>query len=103
MPHAEDPHAHRIRALPLWRGPVRLEPLAGGITNRNYKVEDRDSAYVARIGENLLNLGVDRRNELICHCAAHALGVAPEIVHGKDGVLVSRYIPSRTLDPAGIR
>ena len=32
--------------------------------------------------------------------AAERLGVAPCLVYGEDGVLVSRYIPSRTLDPA---
>jgi thiamine kinase-like enzyme len=51
----------------------------------------------------LLILGVDRRNELQCHRAAEALGVAPALVYGENGVLVSRYVPSRTLDPAGAR
>ena len=101
MDSTDDLHAHRIRALPFWSGPILLERLHGGITNRNYLVHDANEQFVARIGEELLVLGVDRRNELQCHRAAETLGVSPPLVHGGNGVLVSRYVPSRTLDPAG--
>ena len=103
MDSTDDIHARRIRSLPLWSGPIRLQPLNGGITNRNYLVDDANERFVARIGEELLVLGIDRRNELQCHRAAQSLGVAPPLIYGENGVLVSRYIPSRTLDPAGAR
>jgi len=103
MDSIDEIHAHRIRSLPLWSGPILLQRLDGGITNRNYLVEDANEQFVARIGEELLVLGVDRRNELQCHRAAQSLGVSPPLVHGENGVLVSRYVPSRTLDPAGAR
>jgi thiamine kinase-like enzyme len=103
MDSTDDIHADRIRSLSVWSGPVRLQPLSGGITNRNYLVENAGERFVARIGTELLILGVDRRNEAQCHRAAQCLGVAPPLIHGEDGVLVSRYIPSRTLDPASAR
>jgi len=103
MDSTDEIHVHRIRSLPLWSGPILLQRLDGGITNRNYLVRDANEQFVARIGEELLILGVDRRNELQCHRAAQTLGVSPPLVHGENGVLVSRYIPSRTLDPAGAR
>ena len=103
MDSSDDNHACRIRALPLWSGPIRLQRLEGGITNRNYLVDDANEQFVARIGEELLVLGIDRRNELQCNRAAEALGVSPPLAYGNDGVLVSRYIPSRTLDPPGAR
>jgi thiamine kinase-like enzyme len=99
----DDMHAARIRALPFWSSPIVLRRLHGGITNRNYLVDDGTARFVARIGEPLPVLGVDRRNELQCHRAAEALGVAPSVVYGEGGVLVSRYVPSRTLDSAGAR
>ncbi len=103
MDSIDDIHARRIRSLPLWSGPILLHRLEGGITNRNYLVDDGNEQFVARIGEELLVLGIDRRNELQCHRAAEALGVSPPLVYGDNGVLVSRYVPSRTLDPAGAR
>lgn len=103
MDREDDPYARRIRALPLWRGPITLEPIAGGITNRNYLVREAHESFVARIGEELLVLGVDRRNEQLCHREAEALGVAPGLVFGENGVLVSRYIEGRSLTPEGVR
>lgn len=103
MDRIEEIHAQKIRELPLWTGPIRLEPLDGGITNRNYLVDHAGERFVARIGADLLILGIDRRNETQCHRAAQSLGVAPPLAHGEDGVIVSRYIPSRTLDPASAR
>jgi thiamine kinase-like enzyme len=103
MDSTDEIHAQRIRSLPLWSGPILLQRLDGGITNRNYLVQDANERFVARIGEELLGLGIDRRNELQCHRAAESLGVAPPLAYGENGVLVSRYIPSRTLDAAGAR
>jgi thiamine kinase-like enzyme len=103
MDRTDHNHAERIRALPIWSGPVQLERLVGGITNRNFLVADGNDQFVARVGEELPDLGVDRRNELQCTRAAQALGVAPALVYGANGVLVSRFIPSRTLDPGAAR
>jgi thiamine kinase-like enzyme len=103
MDSIDDAHAQRIRSLPFWSGPIKLMRLEGGITNRNFLVDDANEQFVARIGQELPMIGIDRRNELVCHRAAESLGVAPPLVYGEDGVLVSRYIPSRTLDPAGAR
>ena len=45
MDSTDDIHAEKIRELSLWTGPIRLEPLDGGITNRNYLVHMRASAF----------------------------------------------------------
>jgi thiamine kinase-like enzyme len=103
MDSTDDMHADKIRSLPLWSGPIRLQPLEGGITNRNYLVDDAGERFVARIGAELLILGIDRRNEAQCHRAAQALGVAPPLVYCENGVLVSRFIPGRTLNPTSSR
>jgi thiamine kinase-like enzyme len=103
MDNADELHACRIRSLALWVGSVELRPLAGGITNRNFLVKDARGQFVARIGEDLKILGIDRGNELQCYRAAEALGVAPALVESRDGFLITHYVPSRTLDPAGAR
>lgn len=77
--------------------------MPGGITNRNYRVWDKNGQFVARIGEELHVLGVDRRNERLCHREAERLGVAPPIAFAENGVMVTRYIPSRTLEPVAAR
>lgn len=87
----------RIHALSCWHGPVSVEPLPGGITNRNYRVRDGNLSYVVRLCEEKRYLGIDRHSERACQEAAFRVGVAPEVVHSDDGLLVSRFIEARTL------
>ena len=41
----------RVAELAIWSGRVDPLPLAGGITNQNFTVEDRGRRYVVRVGE----------------------------------------------------
>jgi thiamine kinase-like enzyme len=81
----------------LWPGRVRsLEPLGGGITNRNFKVAlDGEGTVVLRIGgKDTALLGIDRDVEHAATRAAAALGLAPEVVAfvEPDGYLVTRFV-----------
>ncbi len=69
----------RLSRIDLGRGPVKIEPISGGITNRNFVVRSGDPAvsYVARLSEPRPLLGIDRRNEVTCHEVAAASGLAP--------------------------
>jgi thiamine kinase-like enzyme len=88
----------RIRAMRCWRGAISLEPLSGGITNRNLIARDRDERYVVRVCEDRSFLGIDRRNERLCQQAAASIGISPEVTHAEDVFLVSRFVEeSRTL------
>jgi thiamine kinase-like enzyme len=91
-----------LQSLGTWRGKVLIEPLAGGITNQNFLVEDETGRYVARICKELPLLGIDRRNEAACLETAARLGIAPALVHRDEGLLISRYVASQTLTPASL-
>lgn len=88
-----------IRSLPVWQGAIDVEPLDGGITNLNYRVVDGDRQFAVRAGEDDPRLGIDRRNELACVRAAAAQGIAPELAHAADGVLVCAFVDSEALTP----
>jgi thiamine kinase-like enzyme len=93
----------RIAALPCWQGPVAPAPLAGGITNTNFLVEDRDARFFVRVGADIPAHGVLRFNELAACRAAEAAGVSPAVRHAAPGVLVLDWIEGRTLTPADVR
>lgn len=94
----------RIAGLPCWQARVVIEPLAGGMTNRNFLVHDAVAGkFVVRIGRDLPEHGVMRFNELAAARAAFTVGISPEVVFASDGFLVNRFIESRTLEPADIR
>lgn len=96
-------HVQRLQSLDFWGEPIRLEPLPGGITNFNYRVEAGPRRFVARLSVERTLLGIDRRNEVICQRAAHALGVAPAVVHHEQDVLISEYLIARTLRAEDVR
>jgi thiamine kinase-like enzyme len=80
----------------LWPGRrARVEPLGGGITNRNFKVSLDGEAFVLRIGgKDTELLGIDREAEHAASRVAAGLGLAPEVVAfvEPEGYLVTRYV-----------
>lgn len=83
-------------AARVWPGrPLTVEPLGGGITNRNFKIEVGGEAFVLRIGgKDTALLGIDRRAEHDASVAAAAAGVGPEVVAfvEPEGYLVTRFV-----------
>ena len=92
-----------IASLPCWQGTVTIEPLAGGITNRNYIVEDAGRRFVVRVCHPLPHLGICRANEVVCQRLAASLGLAPAVRYYQEGTLVSEYVEGRTLKPENVR
>jgi thiamine kinase-like enzyme len=80
----------------VWPGrPVTIEPLGGGITNHNFRVDVGDETFVLRIGgEDTQLLGIDRESEHAASRVAAELGLAPEVVAflEPEGYLVTRYV-----------
>ena len=63
-----------LRSIPGLDEPLSVTPLAGGITNCNYRVEAGQDVYVLRIaGENTAQLGIDRSARV---CQRHGGGGA---------------------------
>ncbi len=98
----DDPGA-RIAALPVWQGAVRWEPLEGGLSNESYVVSDGAVRYVVRFGQDYPVHHVSRAHEAMAARAAHAAGLAPEVVFTGAGVMVSRFIEARTFGPEDVR
>jgi thiamine kinase-like enzyme len=77
--------------------------ISGGITNRNYKLETQNGAFMLRIaGERTELLGIDRANEFSISQIAHAVGVGtePKAFLENHAAILSRFIPDAlTLDP----
>jgi thiamine kinase-like enzyme len=79
------------------------QPLRGGITNRNYRVQLGGEQYVLREhGARTHLLGIDRDAERRANEAAADLGIAPPVAAAMPGFLVTRYVPCRALEPAEV-
>jgi thiamine kinase-like enzyme len=91
-----------IARVPEWRGARvrRTTPLEGGITNENHRVEVDGEAFVVRLGGQSADLlGIDRVCERAAAETAARLGIGAEVVYAfpEEGVLVTRWVPGRTL------
>ena len=86
-------------------GPAEAEPapLAGGITNRNYRVRLGGIDYVLRLhGKDTDLLGISREAEQAANEAAAELGLAPALAARFPGGMVTRYVPCQTLSAAEV-
>jgi thiamine kinase-like enzyme len=92
-----------VRALPVWRGTPRIEPLGGGLTNRNLLVTDDAGRFVVRLGDDIPVHHILRFNELAASRAAHAAGLSPAVRHAGPGVLVLDHIDGATMTAEDLR
>lgn len=101
--------------IPAWAGRINaVEPLAGGITNQNYKVTVGDEAFVVHVcARDVAIHGINRQVEVQCARAAAKIGVAPEVIalldnlpsNGSSGheLFITRFVQAQTLTAAAVR
>ena len=97
-----------IARVPMWQGisDLRISPLEGGITNRNFRVDAGGKSFHLRLaGENTEMLGINREYEYAANLIAGELEVAPEVIYfiRPEGYLVTRFIPGRPIPPEEMR
>ena len=87
-----------IKNLKIWENPISLEVIKGGITNQNFLVTDGSKKYFVRIGKNIPEHLIFRKNEIAVSKAASLAGIAPKFVHAEEGIIIFEYIESTTYD-----
>jgi thiamine kinase-like enzyme len=95
-----------LESVPQLRGATEVEPLAGGLTNTNYKVTTPGGCYVIRIsGKDAGLLAIDRENEAHnTRCAAES-GVGAPFVAAlpEHDALVLEFLDGEVLSPEKLR
>lgn len=90
-----------VENIPDWQGKPRLiQPLSGGLTNTNFRVEVDGVPYFVRIpGPKTELLAVDRKNEVYNTKAAAASGVGPRVIFhlSEYDVMVLEFIFGETM------
>lgn len=95
-----------VERVPGWAGQVRdIQPLEGGITNRNYRVVVGDGVFVLRIpAQTTALLGVDRRVEYVVSRLVAAAGVGPDVVAflEPEGALVTSFVAGKPVSDEAV-
>ena len=95
-----------VAAIPAIADATRVEPLAGGLTNINYRVETPHCIYLMRVSHpSAAVLGIDRHNEYQNGRLASLAGLAPAIVAfvPEKNVLIIKWIDGKTLHAPDLR
>jgi len=84
-----------------WKGKsISVQPLSGGLTNSNFKVEVEETPFFIRVpGESTELLAIDRRNEYFNSKAAAETGVGPRVLYyiPEFQVMVLEFLQGRTM------
>jgi len=96
-------YIRQIEYLPCWQGKISFRPLAGGLTNRNFLVEDGANRFVVRLGGDMPVHHIMRFNEQAASRAAASAGISPTVIYTEPGVLVMQYIDAAPYAPADVR
>ena len=92
-----------IAGLGCWSGRITIAPLAGGLTNCNYRVQDAAGSHVVRLGADIPHHHILRFNEVAASRAAAETGISPEVEHAEPGILVTRFVDGETLTSERVR
>jgi thiamine kinase-like enzyme len=95
-----------LAAVPELRDAQAVEPLAGGLTNTNYKVTSPSGCYVVRIsGKDTSLLAIDRENEVHNTIAAAETGVGAPFVAAlpEQDALVLGFLDGEVMDSEKLR
>jgi thiamine kinase-like enzyme len=99
---ASDPESV-IRALPIWTGTIEIQPLLGGITNKNYLVRDAARRAVVRFGGDIPVHGVMRFNELAASKASAAAGISPKVIYSAPNLMALDFIEGQSYGSENVR
>src|SRR5438067_2602541 len=95
-----------LSSVPELREAQSVEPLAGGLTNTNYKVTSPSGRYVVRIfGKDTSLLAIDRENEVHNTVAAAETGVGAPFVAALPAhdALVLGFLEGEVMDAEKLR
>jgi len=90
-----------IKRINDWKDKaIHYEPLGGGITNHNYKVNVGDETFVLRIPGAGTSIFIDRDNELNCSLSAGETGVVPKVMYHlkPENITIVQFIKGKTLN-----
>ena len=74
--YSSDKIKKKLENLTIWKGNIDVKVLTGGLTNDTYLIIDDKKKYVAKIGDDKIDFGIIRSQEIIAHKAAYQVHLA---------------------------
>ena len=92
-----------INNIKFWKNKIKISPVKGGITNKNFLVIDGTKKYFVRIGDDIPEHMVFRANEIQASNAASKIGISPKLLFHDKSIQIFNFISGKTFDSSDVK
>ena len=92
-----------INNIKFWKNKIKIFPVKGGITNKNFLVIDGTKKYFVRIGDDIPEHMVFRANEIQASNAAYKIGISPKLLFHDKSIQIFNFISGKTFDSSDVK
>ena len=92
-----------ISNVKFWKNEINISPVTGGITNKNFLVNDGDQKFFVRIGNDIPEHLIYRANEVQASKAASKINICPKLLYHANSVQVFEFIEGKTFNSNDIK
>jgi thiamine kinase-like enzyme len=92
-----------ISNIKFWKNKIYISPVTGGITNKNFLVNDGDQKFFVRIGNDIPEHLIYRSNEVEASKAASKINICPELLYHNNSLQISKFIEGKTFNSNDIK
>ena len=92
-----------ISSIDFWKNKIEISTIKGGITNKNFLVQDGLKKFFVRIGDDIPQHLVFRSNEVQASIAASKVDVCPKLLFHNESIQIFQFVDGKTFDSNDIK
>ena len=81
-----------ISNVKFWKNEINISPVTGGITNKNFLVNDGNQKFFVRIGNDIPEHLIYRSNEVEASKAASKINICPKLLYYNNSLQIFKFI-----------
>lgn len=92
-----------ISNVKFWKNEINISPVTGGITNKNFLVNDGNQKFFVRIGNDIPEHLIYRSNEVEASKAASKINICPKLLYYNNSLQIFKFIEGKTFNSNDIK
>ena len=92
-----------ISNVKFWKNEINISPVTGGMTNKNFLVNDGNQKFFVRIGNDIPEHLIYRSNEVEASKAASKINICPKLLYYNNSLQIFKFIEGKTFNSNDIK
>ena len=92
-----------ISNVKFWKNEINISPVTGGITNKNFLVNDGNQKFFVRIGNDIPEHLIYRSNEVEASKAASKINICQKLLYYNNSLQIFKFIEGKTFNTNDIK